>query len=99
MEEPARRATLGAHPNPDANPNHNPDANPNHNPNANPNPNPNPHPHPDPHPHPHPHPTPTPSQVRRVWAVSDIHVEHKDNWSWLSNLVPQPEDALVVPSP
>jgi len=34
--------------------------------------------------------------VRRVWAVSDIHVEHKDNWAWLSSLAPQPEDALVV---
>ena len=41
-------------------------------------------------------PTPTPNQVRRVWAVSDIHVEHKDNWAWLSCIVPQPDDALVV---
>lgn len=34
--------------------------------------------------------------VDRVWATSDLHVEHKENMAFLRALEPRPADALVV---
>ena len=34
--------------------------------------------------------------VACVWAVSDLHVEHRENLAWLQEWPPRPEDALIV---
>lgn len=34
--------------------------------------------------------------VARVWAASDLHVEHRENLAWLQEWPPRPDDALIV---
>ena len=42
-------------------------------------------------------PWPQLAPVRKLWAVSDIHVEHQENWAWLSELPPIfQDDGLII---
>jgi hypothetical protein len=35
--------------------------------------------------------------IKKLWAVSDLHVEHKENWEWLASLPPLfSEDGLII---
>ena len=42
-------------------------------------------------------PWPQLAPIRKLWAVSDVHVEHDENWSWLKDLPPIfHEDGLII---
>ena len=37
------------------------------------------------------------SPIRKLWAVSDLHIEHRENWQWLDTLPSLfSEDGLLV---
>jgi hypothetical protein len=31
-----------------------------------------------------------------VWSISDIHIDCSENFKWIQNIIPHPDDALIV---